>query len=133
MNLNRPIRLLLLMLFVLLQCMAPLAHAHVNNEHVAHAVQRVHIAATDAPWLNDHEHHSHANAVHLSHADHHSAVVCMPPEYRSNALVIDEPALTSIYGKFALREHAAVIVAGFYPRSFPLTPYQFPGSRAPPV
>lgn len=128
MNLNRLSRLFLLLLFVLLQCVAPLAHAHVNGDSTD---RHVHIAVTDASQLNELDHH--ADAAHLSHAENHSAVVCMPPEYRGSALLIDEPAAASKYGMFVLREHGAVVAVDFYPPPLPLTPYQQPSSQAPPV
>lgn len=132
MNLIRSIRLLLLMLFVLLQCVAPLAHAHVNDEHGEYNGQGVHIDLVDFTQLNAHHHHE-TDSAHVSVDEHQSAVVSMQPESRSSALAIDEPAAASKYGMFELREHGAVIAVYFYPPPLPLTPYQHPNSQAPPA
>ena len=128
MTMLRPARFVLLMLFALLQCVAPLSHAHVNGDNSA---QRVHIAVADMPW--SHGHDQPAGAVHLSAGEHHSAVVCTPPEYRCSALATDQPAAASLHALFVSREHAAAIVIDYYPQPLPLTPYQRPGSQAPPV
>ena len=131
MPLSHLIRVPLLLLFVLLQCVAPLAHAHINNGHGESDGQGVHIDMVESTWLNDHDHES--DPAHLSVGEHHSAVVCMPPEYRSNALVFDQPAIASIHGMFVPREHVAVIAVDFYPPPLSLTPFQHPSSQAPPV
>lgn len=128
MNANRPCRFLLLLLFVLLQCVVPFAHAHVNGDS---ADRHIHFAVADAPQFIDLDHH--ADAVHLSHAEHHSAVVCMPPEYRGSALVTDEPFAASKHAVFVLREYGAVAAVDFYPPRLSLTPYQHPSSQAPPI
>lgn len=127
MNTSRSIRSLLLSLFVLLQCVAPLAHAHVNGDH---ADRHVHIAALDAAWG---EHASHAEKARLSHGDHHAAAVCMPPEFRCSALLIDQPADAGNTGMPLLPEHGALVFDAIRPLGFSPPPYQHPFSQAPPV
>ncbi len=132
MNLNRAIRLSLLMLFALLQCVAPLAHAHVNGQHAdhdVHIVHIVHIELSDAPWYNDHD----AAAHHLSAGEHHSAVVCMPTSYRFNIQASVQAVVVN------LQSFPLSCVAGALPllhterQLAPLLPYQHPYSQAPPA
>jgi len=131
MNLICSIRFLLLLLFALLQCVAPLAHAHVNNEHGGNDGQGVHIDMVDSPWLNDHDHES--DSTHLSVDEHHSAVVCMPPEYRSSVLAIDQPAVVTGQNLLVQCEYIAVLFIAFHRQNLPLFPCQHPSSQAPPV
>jgi len=125
MNLNRLVRLQLLLLFALLQCVAPVAHAHVNGHH---ADQHVHLAYIDHLDLSDHE----SGLSHLSVEAGHSSVVSMPPEYRyadpviAQAVAVDEHL-------FALREHIAHAFAPPGRQALPLPPYQHPCSQAPPA
>lgn len=122
------IRINFLVLFVLLQCMAPLAHAHVNESSED---QHVHIAAVDRSWLNDHD--RHADSASLQHVEHHSAVVCMPPESRSSTVAIEQTAITSEHGKLVSREQDAIVSVHVYPQLLRLAPYQHPCSQAPPI
>lgn len=124
------IRLLLLMLFALLQCVAPLAHAHVNGDN---AGQSVHFDISDLSLFGDRHHHHEADVAQFSAIDYHSATVCMPPEFRSSKLVIDHPIAVSQNGKVVLREHGAVVFVDYYRKTLFLTPYQLPFSQAPPV
>ena len=131
MSLSHLIRVPLLLLFVLLQCVAPLAHAHVNNEHGENNGRGVHIDMVDSPWLNNHGHES--DSAHLSVDEHHSAVVSMPPEYRSSALAVDQPAVATGQRLLVLCEHKAVLFIAFHRQNLPLFPCQHPCSQAPPV
>lgn len=123
MNLNRLLRPALLVFFVLLQCMSPFAHAHVNGDHTD---QHAHLAVTN-------DHHHHADAVQLSDAEHHAAVVCPPPESRNSGMVIDEAAATNKHDTFVLQEASALTAAGFYSPPLLFISYQYPFSQAPPV
>jgi hypothetical protein len=129
--LTRLVRFLLLLLFVLLQCVAPLAHAHVNNGHGDNDGQGVHIDRVEHPWLNDHDHE--ADSAHLSDDEHHSAVVSMPPEYRCSALPIDQPQAISRQNLIVQCEHKAVLFIAFHRHNLPLFLCQHPCSQAPPV
>lgn len=131
MNLYRFPRLLLLMLFVLLQCVAPLAHAHVNNGHGDNTAQHVHFDSIDSSWLSDHHHE--ADATQLSAEGHHSAVVCLPPECRSGSLLIEQPVLASRHDQIMPGEYSAVVFGTVYRHGLASPPYQHPLSQAPPV
>lgn len=128
MNLNHTIRLLLLMLFVLLQCVAPLAHAHVNGDN---ADQSMHFDDIDSLWSGDHHHES--ATTQFSAEEHHSAVVRMPPEYRSSAVVIAQPVLTSRHCMAMPGEFDLLVFDDFYQQTLSSSPYQHPFSQAPPV
>ncbi|HQS59816.1 MAG TPA: hypothetical protein PLU16_15300 [Gallionellaceae bacterium] len=121
-------RYLLLMLFVLLQCVAPLVHAHVHGENVG---QNVHFDTIDTSWLSDHHHEP--GTTQLSAEEHHHAVVTMPLGYRLSALVIDQPVVASQYDMPVLSEHGAVLSVVSYQQIFPYTPHQHPFSQAPPL
>jgi hypothetical protein len=124
----RPIRSLLLLLFVLLQCVAPLAHAHVNGHN---AGQSAHIAINDVTGTLEHRHA--AVTAELSVAEQHSVVVCMPPEYRLSVLIIDQPALAGQHVMQAQAEPAVFAFADLYRPPLAATPYHHPLSQAPPV
>jgi hypothetical protein len=126
MKLTRHFRLLLLMLFALLQCVAPLAHAHVNGNN---ADQKVHLAIIDSPWLTAHD----SNSAHLTVEPDHSAVVCLPPESGCSDLKIAQPLPVNEKCPSALCEHITLQFVNLYQQSLPLTPYQHPCSQAPPA
>jgi hypothetical protein len=130
----RPIRSLLLLLFVLLQCVAPLAHAHVNGNN---AGQNAHIAINDVTGTIEHRHAAVTARLsveeRLSAEEQHSVVVCMPPEYRLSVLDIVQPALASQHVMPAQAEHAAFAFAEGYQQSLAATPYHHPPGQAPPV
>src|SRR3989339_1339184 len=89
MNWNRIIRLKLLLLFALLQCIAPVAHAHVNGNNSS---QHAHAPIVHSPRLVAHSHdHQDSGSTGISADQHHSAVVSMPPEFRSSLLHIEQP------------------------------------------
>lgn len=128
MNQNHTIRSLLLMLFVLLQCIAPLAHAHINGDNEG---QHIHFDSIDSSLLSDH--HQQADTTQFFAEEHHSAVVCMPPEYRSGALPVDQPVVASKPGVIMPGEQGRIVLGGFLQPVFPPLPYQHPFSQAPPV
>lgn len=128
MNLNRLIRVYLLLLFALLQCVAPLAHAHVNGDS---ADQKVHLATIESSWLNAHEHDFHAEQFAAELA--HSAVVTMPPEYRFNDIAVVQVSGASVEPLLALRVYSAPLFVAPPPQSIAFLPYQLPCSQAPPV
>lgn len=127
MNLTHLIRFLLLLLFAFLQCVAPLAHAHVNGNH---AGQNAHLDSIDAPWSGAHRHVP--DAAHVALEEQHSAVVCMPPEYRCTGLAIDQAVVVSRQNPLLLREHSALLPVALQRHNLPLSPYQHPCSQAPP-
>jgi len=131
MNLNRLIRLYLLLLFALLQCVAPLAHAHVNGDN---ADGNVHLASIDSAWLYEHSLNQHDSAVTQLSVEHeHSAVVCVPPESRGSEPVVDQPIAEIIRQLLATREHGVFSFAAPPRQILSSTPYQHPYSQAPPA
>lgn len=127
MNLTRLIRFPLLLLFAFLQCVAPLAHAHVNGDHAA---QNAHLDSIDAAWSGAHRHVP--DAAHVAPEETHSAVVCMPPEYRCSVLTMDQPAVVSRKNPLLLCEHRVLLPVALQRQNLPLSPYQHPCSQAPP-
>ena len=130
MKLNFYIRFQLLMLFALLQCVAPLAHAHVNGDN---GNQSVHIDISDLSQFGDHYHPQESDEVQISADDNHSATVCMPPEFRSSKLVVDQPMAASQYVKVVSREYGTVAFDDNYQQTLFSTPYHHPFSQAPPA
>jgi len=129
MSLRNPIRYLLLLLFTLLQCVAPLAHAHVNGNHAAH---NVHIALVGAHEFAGHQHNDIGIVPHSAH-EHDTSVVCMPPESRAATLIIDLPMLSSQHGLLPKKEPVSNIFDELYQLSVTSTPYSHPFSQAPPL
>ena len=125
MNLNRLLRYLLLLLFALLQCLAPLAHAHVNGDNTSHGV---HVEFNVVPWAGDHDHAS----VHQPHGEPHSAVVCMPPEFRGSALLVEQAVATNNAGMPVQPEHSVLVADGWQSPCFAHPPYRHPFAQAPP-
>lgn len=123
-----PIRYLLLVLFTLLQCVAPLAHAHVNGNNAA---QNAHIALAGDHDFAGHQHHDIGIVSHSAH-DHDSSVVCMPPESRATALIFDLPVLPSQCELFPHNKSATCVLDHLHTVSLALTPYRHPFSQAPP-
>lgn len=126
MNLNRLIRLQFLMLFALLQCVAPVAHAHVNGHH---ADRHVHLAYLDHIDVIDRA----SGSPQVSVEADHSSVVSMPPEYRSAELMVAQAAGASEERLWALREYAVQRFVTVPRQTLPFFPYQHPCSQAPPV
>ena len=125
MKLIRLIRLQMLVLFTLLQCVAPVAHAHVNGHNTDHGV---HLAFIEHAGLSGH----HSALPRLAVAEDNSSVVVMPPEYRSADLAIAQSAAVAEQ-LFALREHIAFSFVASGRQALPLLSYQHPRSQAPPV
>ena len=126
MNLNRMIRMSLLMLFALLQCVAPFAHAHVNGHNADH---NVHIELSEALWLDDHDAATH----NMSAGVHHSAVVSMPIAYRFNVHAVAQPALVSLKSLPPLCEPVALPLPITERQVLTLLPFHHPCSQAPPA
>lgn len=126
--LTRLVRFLLLLLFVLLQCVAPLAHAHVNGDS---ADQKPHLATIDTSWSGTHYHD--ANAEQCAIETDHSAVVSMPPEYRYNDMAVAQVNGASLEPLLALRGYVTLAFVASARPNFSLHPYQLPCSQAPPV
>jgi hypothetical protein len=126
MNLNRLIRLHLLLLFALLQCVAPVAHAHVNGHHTD---RHVHLAYIDHLDSEDHP----SGLPHVSAEADHSSVVSMPPEYRSAELTVGQALEAGDERLLALREYAAQPFVILPRQVLPFFPYQHPCSQAPPA
>jgi len=131
MSLYRYSRLLLLTLFVLLQSIAPLAHAHIDNGHGDNTARHVHFDSIDLSRSSGHRHK--VDATQLIDEEHHSAVVCLPPEYRSGSLPIEPPVLASRHYQIVPGEYSAVVLGYLYWHWLASSPYQHPFSQAPPV
>jgi len=130
MSLTHFFRILLLLMFALLQCVVPLAHAHVNGDNAGH---KVHLDIIDSTWPSAHDHDS--SEAHLSaervHSDH-SAVVSMPPEYRYSSAVAQASGATA-EPLSAPRAYIALLFVAIPGLSLAFLPYQLPCSQAPPV
>jgi hypothetical protein len=129
------IRVPLLVLFVLLQCVAPFAHAHLDGSHGEYDGQGVHLNLDDAAWLNDHDNqHDHAAASHhLSAESHHSVAVSIQTEFRNDDLLLEQPAIVSGQKLLGQTADKAVLLIAFQHQTLPLFPCQHPCSQAPPV
>ena len=126
MKLTRYARLPLLLLFTLLQCVAPVAHAHVNGQNSGHQVHLV--------FLDHLESSGHlSNLPQVSAETDHSSVVSMPPEYRSPDLTVAQAAGTGEQRLWLPREYAALRFAALPRQSLPFFPYLHPCSQAPPA
>jgi hypothetical protein len=131
MSLTHFFRIQLLLLFALLQCVAPLAHAHVNGDN---ADSKVHLDIIDSAWLSVHDHDtSEAQlSAELAHPDH-SAVVSMPPEYRYSDSPVAQISGASVEPLLAMREYVTILFAAPPRQSIAFLPHLFPCSQAPPV
>lgn len=130
MIINRLVRIKLLLLFVLLQCVAPLAHAHVNGHHADH---KLHIDSVDFHGMNAHNcAAAQLENLQLSAEQHHSAVISMPPEYRNSDLSIAQPVINN-QNSLLFCEYVDYALAAPELQSLPLPPYQHPCSQAPPA
>ena len=132
MILDRLARICLLLLFALLQGVAPLAHAHVSGHHTG---QTVHIELHDfaghsAGFI---AHHHDTEITQLSDDEHHSAVVSMPPEFRSSLLLVEQPDGPIQLGNVVPHTHSADTVVDYRQQLLSSFPYQHPCSQAPPV
>jgi hypothetical protein len=126
MNLTRYARLPLLLLFTLLQGVAPVAHAHVNGHHTD---QHVHLAYLDHIESSVYT----AGLRNLSAETDHSSVVSMPPEYRPAELSMEQSPATEGACLLAPRVYATQQFVKLPRQSLPFFPYQHPCSQAPPA
>lgn len=126
MNLNRLFRLALLLLFALLQCVAPLTHAHVGGNN---ADQNVHFDIAASSWLHDHD----TEVTHFSVEEHHSPVVSMPPEFRCGDLTFAPHMSTDGSPLIAPRKHIPLRFTALPQQDRSALPYQHPCSQAPPA
>jgi hypothetical protein len=129
------IRLPLLVLFVLLQSVAPLAHAHVDGNHGEYDGQGVHLNLSDPAWSNENDnHHDHDLVPHHLLADSHQSVaVSIQTEFRDDDLLLEQPAVISGRKLLGQTEPKAVLFLAFQLQTLPLFPCQHPCSQAPPV
>lgn len=126
MHLTRPVHCLLLLLFALLQCVAPLAHAHVNGKNAA---QSVHIAIIDSAALAAHD----SDTAYFAAEQHLSAVVCMPPESRCSDLAVAQHMVATDKPQLAVGEHVALSFVAPPRQNLCRSPYQHPRGQAPPA
>jgi len=120
------IRLQLLLLFVLLQCVAPLAHAHVNGHNIDHGI---HISYVDHADSNGHE----QNTPYLAADQDNTAVVKLPPEARSFELMLAQAVDSTGNSLIPLCNFVAQRYI-HHPRQFlPFISFQHPCSQAPPA
>ncbi len=123
---KRWIKLPLMLLFALLQCMTPFAHAHVDGHSED---SHVHVAFAAADWLQDHP----LASRQISADTTHSGVVGMQPEYRYKDLAIASPMVEALQLLPVADTQCVLpwIVAA--QQTLPLPPYLHPCSQAPPV
>lgn len=126
MHLTRSVRFLLLLLFALLQCVAPLAHAHVNGNN---ADQSAHIAIIDSAALAAHD----SDAAYFAAEQHPSAVVCMPPESRCSDLAVAQHIAATDKPLLAVGGHVVLSFVAPPRQNLCRSPYQYPRSQAPPA
>jgi hypothetical protein len=116
----------LLLLFALLQCVAPLAHAHVNGHNADHGIHLFYTVHTDSdsqiPGL-----------LQLSAETDSVTVVSMPPQYKSVELTVVQTVGLVNEPLFALREYEIQQFVILPRQILPFLPYQHPCSRAPPA
>ena len=125
-KLSHMFRLPLLLLFALLQCVAPLAHAHVNGQN---ADRHVHLAYLDHLDLSAHT----SNLPHLTVEADHSSVVTLPPESRASDLKVAQAAAETHESLLPLRSYVVQQFAALPRQTLPFLPYQHPCSQAPPA
>jgi len=128
MKLDILFRVPLLLLFALLQCVTPVAHAHVDGNN---ADRNIHLPYAESPWLDGIR--SSVASAYVAFEQDHSSIVCMPPEYRGNDL-----DLLPYFGsteKLQVAQRKYVVVASATPprQTNPGFPYQHPFSHAPPA
>ncbi len=122
----RTIRIALLMLFALLQCVAPLAHAHVNGDN---ADQHIHLADIDHLHFADHP----SEVIGVSTVASHSSVVSKPPEIRPVKLTAGQALEAGNNLLPAQREYTVQQFVTLPRQVLPFLPYQHPCSQAPPA
>ena len=133
MNIRYPIRAILLLLFTLLQCVAPLAHAHVNGQNAA---QSVHMAIENDHLLIEYNHGINSVVGEVAHAahEHDSSVVCMQPEYRSGEVALAPAAVLITNQNFVAQpEPIKILCSESTLQLLPLPAFQRPCSQAPPA
>lgn len=136
MNLNRFIRIYLLLLFALLQGVAPFAHAHVNGNNTDHDI---HLAVIDSARLNGHGlndrvlNDQDADAGQYAVEQEHSAVVYMPPVSRYDDSTPDLHINADDIKQIRPLEYSVTPCAIFSRDILPSFPYQHPCSQAPPA
>lgn len=126
MNIFRTTRIVLLMLFALLQCVAPLAHAHVNGQNADHSELA---GSVDSHWVNDHD----AGVTHFTVEENHPAVVSMPPEYRFSDHSVAQPVFVHIRISLTPSEQSPLSYTTVNAQRVLHSTYQRPCSQAPPV
>ncbi len=123
---GRILRFLTLAFFALMQCIAPVAHAHTDGHSVGYGVH------LDLETYNSPEHSvAHASSVSVTHT--HSSIISMPPEHSSDkhCLPIHSPHETSfILGTVAVTQigilHSTPLVYQYHA-------YDRPFGQAPPL
>lgn len=121
---KRLIKLPLMLLFALLQCMVPFAHAHVDGHNED---SHVHIALANG--LNVHP----VSTIQASADTTHSGVVVMQPVYRYMAIAIAQPVAETVQILPAIAAQSVLSLPVFEQKILPLPPYHHPCSQAPPV
>ena len=126
MNFYRLSHNLLLILFALLQGLAPVAHAHVNGDNADHAI---HLALLDSP----HPVSQDKAGIHATIDADHSTVVSIQPQFKSNDFALDQYFSTAENRFEHLQELLVLHLQAPRELSFFSTPYQHPCSQAPPL
>ena len=128
MNFYRLPHKLLLILFVLLQGLAPVAHAHVNADYADNADHANHLALLETHSVSQDKAGIHA----MIDADH-STIVSMQPQFKSNDFALDQYFSTAENRFEHLQELLVMHLQAPRELSFFSSPYQHPCSQAPPL
>ncbi|HEU0187825.1 MAG TPA: hypothetical protein VFR06_08030 [Gallionellaceae bacterium] len=116
----------MLMFFALMQCIAPIAHAHTDGHSVGYGVH----LDLDTPNFSDSS-IAHVSSVSATHA--HSAIICMPPEHSSdkNCFPINNQHVTTL----TVVDMAVMQIAIFHasPFIYQHHAYDRPFGQAPPL
>jgi hypothetical protein len=126
MTLNRLIHFVLLLLFALLQCAAPFAHAHVNGHN---SDLNVHFAVSEPAALSNVD----SGTSHFSAEQHNSSVICMPPEFRGSDATHQHLDAYNPTPRLVLSENRAILFITSALQTAPSYPYHHPCSQAPPA
>ena len=120
------IRLQLLLVFMLLQCLAPFAHAHVDGQNADH---HVHLANVD---LHQHGGHLYTTST-VSTIEDDSQVVSLQPEFRSKKQDVSQDIIGGGLPRLTRQAAAPNQVQSFSVARITIVPYQHPSAQAPPV
>ena len=116
-------KLLLTLVFALLQCVAPLVHAHVDGQHSG--------ILPPSPYAQPHSHHESTSPT-SSIEKYESPAITLSHEFqRDHQCAIPQPEQAAIFNIPSLRDIKLLDVAA--PAIFVLSPYNKSHPQAPPA